>query len=134
MYQHKTKQGLFSRQLWSLLTGVKTVLRNIESGKIEIDKQNAIYVGLPKRSGKIELKGRISTPFNVTSKKAKKQITVVSDYLVTFTLGVMKEVYGADNLGVEALLNTRLLSKLQQRWRFRSHACKSLLSTLKAIV
>jgi len=132
MYLHKPKQRLFSKQFWSLMTSARKVLRDIDSGKIEIDKQNAVYVSLPKKSRKIELKGRISTPFNVTSKKAKEQITVVSDYLATFTLGVMKGVHGADNPRIERLLNSRLLSKLRKQWHWHSHEAELLLSTLKA--
>lgn len=130
MYQHRVKQNRFAGQIWPELP--RKVLREIASGKMELDKHSALYVSLPKKSRKVDLYGRILTPFNVKRRKAREQITLVSDYLVTLTEGVIKDLYDVDNPRVERLLNRRLLARLKKRWRFRSNWARLVLSRLDA--
>jgi len=121
LYTHKWKQMRFARdasdyhtRLWKLLT----------SGKLEQQKLNSVYVGLERTKGKINLKGRIKSPFNVKQEKAKKQITIVNDFLIILTLGVVQDQFGLDTPQVEQHLNRKLISKLQRRWKYMNSATK----------
>lgn len=51
----------------------------VESGGLERKKQNAVYVGFDRKKGKIDISGRISTPFKITKKDAVQVISLIND-------------------------------------------------------
>lgn len=95
IFDHKYKQRKFSIHL-DLPMLVTKAIKNIYHGAIDKDKQNAFYVGLRKNKGKIDLKGKISTPAKITRTKAEDQITIVNDFIICLTAGVIKETYTVD--------------------------------------
>jgi AbiV family abortive infection protein len=70
LYLHPWKQtAFFARDLFSYSP---TFMKSIEKRQLEIKKQRATYVGLEKLGRKINTASRISTPFRVSEKAAKK--------------------------------------------------------------
>jgi len=59
-------------------------------------KQNSIYVGLDRKKGKIDFKSKVRTPFKINRDKARRQITIVNDYIAELCVGIMKHVYYLD--------------------------------------
>ncbi len=135
IYDHKSKQKFFTSEAGSLLPASlpKSFLRNVFDGKLDILKQNSVYVGLERKKGKVNLKSKIISPFRIRSEKAQRQITIVNDYLVNLISGVIKGVYVWDTENVEKLLNKKLLSKLTKAWKFKSREAKSQFRRLQAI-
>ena len=61
IYNHRHKQNRFAEHI-NMPQFAKRAIENLYAGKIEAAKQNSIYVGLPRKGRRIDLKGRISTP------------------------------------------------------------------------
>ncbi len=117
IFQHQTKQNVFATNAeWFV---PKKLLQDFRNGKIEVMKQNAVYVGLTRKNRKSDLNGKVLTPYDVGMPKARRQITVVNDFLVDLTMGTMAQVYGIDTEEVESMLNENLLAELTERWKFR---------------
>ena len=108
----------------------KKLLADFRSGKLELLKQNAVYVGLPRKGRKNDLKGKVIIPFTVGMPKSRRQITVVNDFLMDLTLGTIKEVYSIDTEEVESMLNEHLLAELIERWKFRG---RKATASIKAV-
>jgi AbiV family abortive infection protein len=131
IFRHQLKQKVFANQAEYFVP--KNMLDNFRSGNIEIMKQNAVYVGLERKNREANLKGKVITPYNVSMKKARQQITVVNDFLIDLTLGTIKEIYKIDTEGVEMMLNEELLSELTEQWKFRGRRASSRIKQLQAI-
>ena len=103
VFQHQLKQKVFATDAeWFV---PKKILENFRDGKIEVMKQNAVYVGLTRKNRKADLNGKVISPYDVGMQKARRQITVVNDFLVDLTLGTIKQVYGIDTEEVQSMLN-----------------------------
>jgi hypothetical protein len=129
--RHQLKQQVFAWDAQNFIP--KRILDDFWSGRLEILKQNAVYVGLERKKGKTNLKGKVISPYNVGKEKAKRQITIVNDFLLNLTLGVMKEVYTMDTESVELMLNDDLLRELTEGWKFRSRKASSRFTQLRSI-
>lgn len=123
-YKHNSKQGEFFRNYYGMDIFKKSdarFMQEIFNGKLEILKQNSVYVGLDRKKQKINLNGRIKSPFGTNAQKAKKQITVVNDYLLELILKSRIEggYYDFYNEKIDKLLNKRLFLKLEDLWKVR---------------
>ena len=117
IFQHQTKQKVFATDAeWFV---PKKLLADFRNGKIELMKQNAVYVGLSRKGRKSDLNGKVISPYDVGMLKAGRQITILNDFLLDLTLGTLKEVYCIDTKEVESMLNEELLAELTGRWGFR---------------
>jgi hypothetical protein len=125
------KQRVFARDAEDFIP--KRILDDFRSGRLEILKQNAVYVGLEREQRKTNLKGKIISPYSVGKEKAKRQITIVNDFLIDLTLSVMKEVYIMDTEGVELMLNDDLLRELTEQWKFKGRKANSRIKHLQSI-
>lgn len=65
----------------------------IQNRKLEEKKQNAVYVGLKRSSGKIDTDSRISTPWRITQKDAKQLISIINDELVRICSRIDEDEY-----------------------------------------
>lgn len=119
IYQHRLKQSRFASIASEFSTGIpmlpQKLWEGVESGKIEYLKQMALYVGLPRKNGAINLKGKISTPKIFSRQNAMRQITAVNDYLIDLISGIIEGSYSYDNENIEKkILNRRLLRVLEK--------------------
>ena len=130
LYHHTAKQLNFAFQFGGLLPKNK-FFKIMSSGQLEKLKQNAVYMGLPRDKGKINLKGKINNPLKISRSKAFEQITNVNDCLLVLTLGVIKETYFIDANSVESLLNKELFDKLNKSWPFIKDRTKARLEKIR---
>lgn len=76
--QHHHKQREFAYTTDGPLPSTK-FFKQLWTGDFEIVKQNAVYAGLARKKGGIDLKSRIRNPLKIGHPKAQKQITLLSD-------------------------------------------------------
>lgn len=131
IYSHTYKQRFFAGEyIWYL---PKEFVKKICNGKLETLKQNSVYVGLPKIKGKINLKGKINSPFGITKKKAQKQIALMHYYFLDMILGTVKEVYTLEIEDSKDIFTKTTVSKLKKIWKIKSHKAKLRISKLESI-
>jgi AbiV family abortive infection protein len=99
---HKLKQGLFVRQMFAKCP--KDLLTRYQT--IQIDKNNALYVGV--RSGNHQ----IVRPFLISALKAKRQIRTVNNALIDVVEGTLNGTYGFEEVADGVFRSRRLLNKL----------------------
>jgi len=119
-YKHPTKQWNFFLGGGSEYSFDKDFTKKVYSGKIEIDKQNSVYVGLDRKKGIINMKGKINSPFNIKRKKARDQIIVVNDFLLELILLTVGNYGGLDNEDVNKLINKKLYKKIKFLWKHKN--------------
>lgn len=96
LYSHPWKQFAFvGRDLYDYSP---TLVRFIQSKKMEAKKQAATYVGLARQGKKIDVNSRISTPARITNKDSRQFISLVnSEFLFIFNvIQVHAEYFGVD--------------------------------------
>ncbi|MEX2163488.1 MAG: AbiV family abortive infection protein [Sulfuricaulis sp.] len=114
-YDHRYKQNKFAVYV-ELPMFARKAIQRIFDGSVEKAKQNAFYVGLPRKGRKVDLKARIASPFKTTKKQTETQITVVNDFLLVLTAGSVKGTHIVDIEELEGLLTHRLIDRLQGLW------------------
>lgn len=129
MYNHLSKQQWFIGENWPDL--YKKFIKEVTNGKLETAKQNSLYVGFERKKKKINLKGKIKSPFNIKRDKVKRQITVINDFLKEFTFSIMNHFGTMESGEGEALLNKKLFLKLQKSWKYTSKKTKRNLLRMK---
>ena len=112
-YNHRHKQKQFAYHV-DIPMFAKRAIRDIYDGKVEKKKQDAIYVGLPRRGKHVDLKARINNPSRLSERQTQTQITVVNDFLLCLAVGVVKGFY---TVGIWALEEDVLTHDLIQRLR-----------------
>jgi len=131
-YHHTAKQLNFAFQFGGPFPKNK-FFKIMSSGQLEKLKQNAVYVGLSRDKGKINLKSKINNPLKISRSKAFEQITNVNDCLLDLTLGTIKEIYFIDAYSAENLLNKKLFDKLEKSWPFIKDRTKARLAKIRKI-
>jgi len=124
-YMHHTKRGYFYRNSYSMRMFGKDLnfLQDVYDGKLESLKQNSVYVGLDKNKGKVNMKGRIRSPFGIKDKKSAKQVTLVNDYILELIARSRIEGgYYTSNDEIDLMLNKKLYRKLEKIWKIKSNA------------
>jgi AbiV family abortive infection protein len=124
-YMHHTKRGYFYRNSYGMRMFGKDLnfLQDVYDGKLESFKQNSVYVGLDKNKGRVDMKGRIRSPFGVKDTKSSKQITLVNDYILELIARSRIEGgYYTCNDEIDSMLNKKLYQKLEKNWKIKSHA------------
>lgn len=132
IYLHRAKQINFAYNLDGPLPQNKFA-KQLFNGNLEKTKQNAVYVGFSRYRGKINLKGKINNPFNITKFKVEKQIMDLNDRIIEFTLGVTKSVYSVETECGQKILNKRLFIRLRKEWPKISPMVKRKLNKLENI-
>jgi AbiV family abortive infection protein len=114
-YNHRLKQ---SKAAWLAdLTVGKRVQEMLEGGALEAIKHSGLYVGLPRKGRRdIDLLGRITNPLRVGRRRTAKQITLLSDFLLVYCVGVRAGTLGCDVYDVEDRLTMRLAHQLRRLW------------------
>ena len=80
---HKLKQGWFASELFGV-GGPKSVLKRYQT--IQVDKNNALYVGVRKGNH------QIVRPFLISASKAKEQIRTVNQGLIDFVEARLRNI------------------------------------------
>lgn len=124
IYSHRSKQGMFSYAN-NPSDNAKEIANLVKSGQIEKQKQESMYVGLPKIKNKINLFGKVSIPTKkITESHVLKQITFINDYIICHIAGLKKGAYCADIEEVENILNYKLMNRLLKIWPHMSNNAK----------
>lgn len=84
--------------------------RRIFNKEIESMKQSALYVGLTNK----DVKGKITSPLNITKNKTIKQIHFITEVIVHIIKWKIGQTSFFDGLYIDNLLNRKLLIKLQK--------------------
>lgn len=134
---HRTKQRVFAHHANDFLKrhhlkNASALINPLIKGVGELDKQNSTYVGLTRtKTGKVDLNGRIIHPrLFAQPHKAKRQITLNSDFLQVYTEGFLRAVYGVDVYSIAALMDEDMLEILRECWAFQSRTAKLILQDL----
>ncbi len=128
-YSHLGKQSYFFHNSyfnnWSEHGDThKRFLEGVSKGKLESVKQNSVYVGLPKKGKKVNIKGRLSNPLKISEAKAFKQITLMSDEILSLSFGYIYEIYGIDNELIIRHFTRAFFNRVQKIWPFKSLKAK----------
>lgn len=132
IFSHKSKQLVFTNTNQFDLS--KKFIKSVNEGKLEIEKQNSVYVGLSKQKREINLIDKIKNPFNINLSKAKNQITLMNDNLLEQCLLVVKEVGSLDSYYAENLINFDLIELIETSWTFKSKKAMNRIKKLKELV
>jgi AbiV family abortive infection protein len=76
LYSHSKKHAAFGWQDYFEFS--PSFLRAAEDGNLELKKQQATYVGLPKRGNYVDVNSRISLPNSITRVEAKQMISLIA--------------------------------------------------------
>lgn len=135
---HKLKQGSFSRQAddaWKY--GGKRYpksVREMSSGKLEEKKQDSAYVGLTRKYGKINAKGKILNPSEkINSKEAQYQITRANDFIIELIEGCRRGVYTVETDELDSILTIRLAQELSKLWPNKTKSTVNILKKIRRI-
>jgi hypothetical protein len=129
LYKHPRKQYAFIRNnpvrdellFRNGKMTVRKMAQEVSDGTFELKKQEAVYVGLKRNRGKIDMKGKISHPFKLSKKMAQSQITKINDYFLVMGMGVKCGSYSLDEPSIEyEMKNKRFLVTLFSRWPHQS--------------
>lgn len=126
---HSYKQGIFARMVGNRLP--KNIERLVATKQIEVEKQNAAYVGLPKHKKSIIWEGRIINPARISKTKVYRQITALNDILLETVLGNIKETFNFDAESMEVMLDRKMYSKLLANMKPASKKTKRLLNLIE---
>jgi AbiV family abortive infection protein len=132
IFSHKSKQLVFTNTNRFDLSN--NFIKTVYEGKLEIEKQNSVYVGLPKQNREINLSGKIKNPFKINLSKSKKQITLMNDNLLEQCLLVVKEAGSLDSYYAEELINFNLVELIETSWSFNSKKAINRIKKLKELV
>ena len=133
LINHKLKQSRFSRQtgdIWRY-SGKKypKSIREMSTGKLEEKKQDSLYVGLTRKEGKLNPKGKIINPTDrISSKEAQYQITRTNDFIIELIEGCRRGVYMVDTEELDSILTIDLSEELEELWTIKT---RFLVSKLK---
>ena len=111
---HRGKQLSFMRQIFH--TTDKKFYLFVNSKQLDTLKQNSIYVGLQKpKSGQARTNGQIINPITVDGTKAKKQISLIHNFLIMEIEGSDKGIIYHDLAVFRKIFNHNLLKKLNRK-------------------
>lgn len=121
LYRHPFKQGAFLRHSNKGIFLLKTkkgrkIYQDMFNGVLELEKQKSAYVGMKRKGGKIDLKGPILNPYQISRKKAEKQISMVHDYFVDSCVGIIAGQYEFDISDIKRVMNRRFYKELKKEW------------------
>ena len=100
---HKLKQGWFMSELF--VPGPRNVLKRYQT--VQIDKNNALYVGVRKGNH------QIVRPFLIPASKAKTQIRTVNDGLIRLVEARLREIDCDEGMLDRVFRHRRLLNRLK---------------------
>jgi len=131
IFFHIYKQKTFAHHLGNNLP--KKYIESISSGKLDIEKQNAIYVGLPRSKRSVDIGGKIINPLKLSCQKSEKQITIVNDSILEYVLGNIKGIYSFQSQALNGLMTRKLYRELRAKWKRISPKIQKRIANLEEI-
>ena len=110
LYSHPEKQWAFIAR--DLTDFSPKFSESVEERKLEEKKQNATYVGLPRKKGKVDINGRISTPTKIKNKDAKQLISFVNSEFLTICYRIHDYEFYFDVDGMDDVFDDPIFMKL----------------------
>lgn len=137
---HTVKHSWFARSANDFLNDhpglikASPIIRSLFDGTAEEEKQRSTYVGLTKKGKKVDLNGKMSVPrFFAQPVKSEKQITLNNDFLVVYTSGFLRGIYGVDSYAMAQEMTRDYLEQFLEAWTRRGRVAKKLLTEHEAI-
>lgn len=128
---HRRKQISFANNLEDHSKN-NNFFKRLYTGSAEIKKQNSLYVGLPLKKNKVDIKGKIIVPNKrITKLKAKQQITNIHSSLTELTFGHLNDFYILESSHAESVLSQETLKKLNNAWPFITQKTKKFIRIIK---
>lgn len=125
LHSHRWKQTSFAFRSNKFRRHSRSRFNKLaDSGKLEELKQGSVYVGLSVAGAHRKGHRRVLDPQRVSPKKTAHFITIVNDYLLDLTVGVICGYFAVDADSIEESLNKSLLSRLSKSWKFRGSTGK----------
>lgn len=138
MRMHRVKQGWFSRLADDIFKyrgkRYPRIIREISTGKLDAEKQNALYVGVTRTKNKLDLiKGRVINPVSrIKDSTAQMHITRVNDFLIEMIESSKRCISGYDLDDEYEFLTMELVFELENTWPKKSkESVKKLLEYRK---
>lgn len=136
---HQMKQGWFSREAGDEVKTYKGKIKiskfieEINSGKLEIKKQNSTYVGLKRIDrGKFDLDGKVVDPESfVKVKEVEKHITRVNDFVIEFIEKCRRDISSVDSDWFDECLNLDLVKELEKKWPLKNRNAFAILKKIR---
>lgn len=118
LYLHHKKHKVFLR--WGGASDYSPkFVEFVEKKQLELKKQRAIYVGLDRDNGKIDVNSRVSVPTRIKDKDARQMISILNDLLIEACETKLLQEFCFDIEEKDKLLDKELLIRLK-KWKFRS--------------
>lgn len=135
LYKHPHKQYAFFRNsplADTYSTRGMAFMQDMFKGVLEGKKQGSVYVGLKRHKGKVDVKGKIRHPHQISKKIAEEQITQINDYLLVTGIGIKFDQFSLDNEEIEyAMKDRRFLKENFSNWHHMSHAAKKRIKAIQ---
>ena len=107
------------------------LLYSLGKGLGEDAKQRATFVGLLKSGRKVNLNARTTTPLVfATEAKARKQISLNNDFILVYSEGFLKGVFGVDVYQIAVQMDKELVEMLQTLWTDMGRDARRVLDQL----
>jgi AbiV family abortive infection protein len=118
LYRHPTKQWNFvAREIDDYSPKFISLIQN---RKLEEKKQNAIYVGLSRAKGKVDIGSRISIPWKIKQKDARQFISIINDELLRIISRIEgDEYYFEGGKGMDEVFDYEIYKNLL-KWPHKS--------------
>ncbi|MGB4762262.1 MAG: AbiV family abortive infection protein [Candidatus Saccharimonas sp.] len=109
------------------------LLYSLGSGLGEDAKQRSTFVGLLKVGRKLDLNARTTTPLVfATEEKSKKQITLNNDFILVYSEGFLKGIFGVDVYEIAVQMDKDLIDMLKSLWVDTGRDAKRTLDQLSS--
>lgn len=118
LYLHPKKQIVFIDRTMFLEYSPKFV-KLVREKYLELKKQRAIYVGLDRAKGQVNVNSRISIPTRIKMDDAKKMISLINDYLKDICKRKFLQGFYFDIEEKDDIINKKLFNRIK-KWKFRS--------------
>ena len=117
LYFHQKKQWAFiARDMFDYSPKFRSF---IENGELDKKKQDALYVGLGRKKGSIDVKSRISTPWKIKQTDAKQCISLVNSELRNIYIKIDENECYFNIAKMDDILDLSIYHKLLD-WPFKS--------------
>ena len=117
LFSHKHKQRKVVNIFDNIYKPSNKYFKDLLEGKIEIFKQNSLYVGLKRQNKKIEMRGRINNPLKFKTILAEKQIVQMQKLLLEMSISVIKEILTTDSNYIDDFINFDFYNDLKNKWQ-----------------
>lgn len=133
-YSHMSKQRWFAGQTLHNEFISKDLLKILLNGELEIIKQKATYVGIPRKGQHIDFDKHLSSPFRTSKRRTEDLITMVNDFFIDLAVGIRKRVYHLDIPEIDNwLAEQEFEQQLVKLWPKMRYATKKRIARMREL-